>query len=122
MRSAAVTGSAAFGSIFAKLDRDGAAALGGLLDAIEACEAAAEGSAAAAAVAAAAGSAAPAPARAPALAPAPAILWPRKEHLPSSLRHSDVDPILFVCRQRELFFQSLLHRRVWAQVRGLYLR
>ena len=113
MRSANDMGSAAFASVFARLGKDDAAALGRMLDAIEACEAASEGSAGAAAVAAA-GSAAP--------ARAPALWRPRKEQLPSSLQNACMAAsILYVNLERELFFQSLLHRRVWAQKRGAFL-
>ena len=114
MRGAYERGVAAFASVFARLGRDDAAVLGGMLDAIEACEAAIEGSALAAAVVVA-GSAAPA------RAPMPATRRPKKEQLPSGLQHTDVAPILFVSLKRELSFQSLLHRRVWAQVRSTFL-
>jgi energy-coupling factor transporter ATP-binding protein EcfA2 len=109
-RSAEAQGAAAFASVFAKLGRADAAALGALLDGIEACEAAAERSGAAGA-----GGAAPAPA--PAL-PVPAR--PGKDQLTGDLQRLDVAPILFVSLARELFFQSQLHRRSWALLRSKY--
>ena len=117
VRGMEVTGAAAFASVFAGLSWGDAAVLGEVLDAIEAYEAAAEGSAAAAA---AGSSAAPARAPLPPL-PTPATWRPCKKQLPGGLLYPGVAPILFVCLQHELFFQTLLHRRVWAQVRGAYV-
>ena len=85
LRSARAHGAAAFASAFARLGRDDAAALGGVLDAIEACEAAAEGSAAAAG------------------APALATRRPTRKHLPSSLQGSGMAPILLVSLTRFFF-------------------
>jgi energy-coupling factor transporter ATP-binding protein EcfA2 len=45
---------------------------------------------------------------------------PRKEMLPKSLLEVDVSPILFVDRNRKLFFQSRLHRCSWLYVRKFY--
>jgi hypothetical protein len=45
---------------------------------------------------------------------------PRKEKLPPSLLEMDVSPILFVDRNRKLFFQSRLHRCSWQHVRKFY--
>ena len=40
--------------------------------------------------------------------------------LPAALRDIDIAPILYINRERELRFQSQLHRRAWAQVRAKY--
>jgi hypothetical protein len=100
-RSAAAIGSSAFASVFHRLSSVDAAALGGLLDSIEACEAAAEGAGGRSADALAA--------------------RPVKDMLPGGLQHMDVAPILYIGRSRELSFQSQLHRRMWAQLRSKYM-
>jgi hypothetical protein len=98
-RSAAALGSAAFASAFHRLSHADAAALGRLLDSIEACEAAAEGAGGRSAYAA----------------------FPGKEMLTGGLQHLDLAPILYIDRSRELSFQSLLHRRTWARLRSKYV-
>jgi hypothetical protein len=99
VRGSDETGGAAFASVFDRLDRDDAAALGSLLDNIEACEAAAEG----------AGGRSTDAAR------------PVKGMLTGGLRHLDMAPILYIDRSRKLYFQSLLHRRMWARLRSEYV-
>ena len=98
-RSAAATGSAVFASAFHGLCHADAAALSKVLDSIEACEAAAEG----------AGGRSAGPAR------------PVMGMLTGGLQHFDVSPFLFIDRNRELSFQSLLHRRTWARLRSKYV-
>jgi energy-coupling factor transporter ATP-binding protein EcfA2 len=99
-RSAAALGSATFASAFHRLSLADAAALGRLLDSIEACDVAAEG---------AGGRSADTAAR------------PVKQMLTEGLQHLDMAPILYFDRNRELSFQSLLHRRTWARLRGRYV-
>ena len=99
LRGADETGGAAFASVFDRLDRDDAALLGRLLDSIEACEAAAEG----------AGGRSSEAAR------------PVKKMLTGGLQHLDMAPIFYIDRSRELSFQSLLHRRMWARLRSKYV-
>ena len=44
-----------------------------------------------------------------------------KEMLTGGLQHLDMAPILYVDRNHELSFQSLLHRRTWARLRSKYV-
>ena len=99
LRSAAALGSAAFASAFHGLSHADAAALGRLLDSIETCEAAAEGTGGRSADAA----------------------RPTKKMLTGGLQLLDISPILYVDRNRELSFHSLLHRRTWARLRSKYV-
>jgi hypothetical protein len=99
VRSAAALGSASFSSAFDRLSRADAAALGRLLDSIEACEAAAERAGGRSADAA----------------------RPVKGMLTGGLRLLDMAPILYIDRSRKLSFQSLLHRRMWARLRSEYV-
>jgi hypothetical protein len=45
-----------------------------------------------------------------------------KDSLLEALRRVDMSPILYLDHNNELFFQSQLHRRTWAQVRNEYLK
>ena len=100
-RSAAAIGSAALASVFHRLSPVEGAALGRLLDCIEAREAAAEGAGGRSADAQAA--------------------RPVKEMLTGGLQNLYMAPVLYIDRCRELSFQSLLHRRTWARLRRKYV-
>ena len=100
-RSTAALGSAAFAGVFQGLSHTDAAALGRLLDSIEACEAAVEGAGGCSTDAHTA--------------------RPGKEKLTGGLQHLDMAPILYIDRSREFSFQSQLHRRTWARLRSKYV-
>ena len=101
VRSAEALGSAAFASVFNGLSLADAAALGRLLDNVEARAAAEEGAGGRNARAAWFGTA----------------TWT----LTAGLRLIDLAPILFLDLVYQHSFQSLLHRRMWARLRSQYV-
>lgn len=90
----AKAGRAAFAAFFAPLDAESARQLAGILEAV----AAADGG----------GSGGIAPPR------------PTKGALPATLQNADLATILYIDSAYNLFFQSQLHARTWAHVRGQY--
>lgn len=90
-------GRAALANVFHKLSRVEATQLGGVMDSIEMCEAAAPGGSS------------EAPQR------------PTKWMLPESLRQANVSDLLYYGTDERLFFQSILHRGAWREERLKYV-
>lgn len=99
LERATAAGSEAFAHVFRVLDQRSAAELARMLDAVAACDDDASATGDTDAV-------------------ADLLLRPTMEALPAAVQRVGFATILYVDRSSRLFFQSQLHARVWARMRG----